>query len=117
MEKSDSRQQLVIGIERTGIHFLEVASGSANVYESGDKYTMRFTGESLPLQFGPSSKSNTDSSGSNNSTVNNDGTSQSTTASTQTDNKESTNLFGPGFTGGGAVVALFVTALFTLRRR
>lgn len=114
MEDQDGRQQLVIGIERTGIHFLEVASGSADVHESGDKYTVRFTGESLPLQFGPSSRSNTDSSGSNNSTTDSDDTSQST--GTQADD-ELTSLFGPGFTGAGAVVALFMTALFALRRR
>lgn len=46
-----------------------------------------------------------------------DGTGDGAGTDTQADKDESTSQFGPGFTGGGAVVALFVTALFVLRRQ
>ncbi len=36
---------------------------------------------------------------------------------TQADDTEQTSQSGPGFTGGGAVIGLLVTALFALRRR
>lgn len=104
VENEDTKRQTTVEIERTGIHYLEMASGSSEVYESGDEYTIHFTGQSLPSQPGPSSESINDSSQSTNDT--------------QADEKGGiTGLFGPGFTGGGAVVALFVTALFALRRR
>lgn len=130
IEKDDKRHQVVVPIERTGRHYIRLRSSSVGSIEPIE-YTIQLENH-LPQQSGASSGSGDDTSQSTESdTADSDDTSQSTNQNTQTESEDEqqessdtttdeesvTNLFGPGFTGGGAVVALFVTALFALRRQ
>lgn len=126
VEDEDTRHQVVIPIERSGTHYIKLRSaGFAS--KSGDNYSMRLSGQAPPLQGTPS----TDSTGSTTSTQTTDGSTadteadaspqaessanSSTTSSGTPVEEKSTNTFGPGFTGVGALLALFVTVLVAHR--
>lgn len=126
-ESGDTRHQVVIPTERTGTQYISVSSQDGGVSKSGDNYSMRLSGQAPPLQGTPS----TDSTGSTTSTQTTDGSTadteadaspqaessanSSTTSSGTPVEEKSTNTFGPGFTGVGALLALFVTVLVAHR--
>ncbi|UPM44362.1 hypothetical protein [Halocatena salina] len=127
-KREDTRHQVVIPIERTGTHYIKITSKVVGeVAESGDKYTIQFTGD-MPVQqseppatdgdVSPEATSSSESDGDTTTEAGTEtGANTDTTNNSDEDNEDLTSLFGPGFTGGGAVIALFVTAGFALRRQ
>lgn len=126
IEYSDTRTQVVMSAEQDGsINIKLVGSGGDYSLEYGIEITK--TQQSGPdagsenatannTHTPPSTSSNTPAEKSDNQT---ETQSQNTNANTEssTDDDDQTSLFGPGFTGPGALVALFVTALFAFRRQ
>lgn len=125
IKRDDTRTQVVITPEKNGS--LDIETKSA--FDKSGGYTIQIT----------KTQQSDSSSGSGDETADNTNTSQSsspttpteesdsqsktqhqnteTSTTTTTDDGDQTSLFGPGFTGPTALVALFVTALFALRRR
>lgn len=127
--RKDTRHQVVIPIERTGAHYIEVGSHMTRLPESGNEYSMHISGQAPPLQSTP--PDSTDTTTSSPQTIETSTAASGTEASPQTDSsansstsstgtpveEKSINTLGPGFTSVGALLALFVTVLVAHRRR
>jgi PGF-CTERM protein len=138
----DTRHLVVLPIKRTGTHHIKVvAQTSGQLSKSGDKYTIRLSGQAPSLQTSPSTTTPTATSiqpttqtttinvkhvTTTSPTATNTETSTQTETSTSTDTtttantpikEETTSMFGPGFTSIGAIVALLSAGLFAIRRR
>lgn len=141
LSEGDTREQIVIEIEPNGMYYLEIsgdtskytiqfpgedlpiqpggsANGGAGPAEPDESDTATDTLDSgEETDTSTSMNQNTQTENDDQQEATNTDTSTTKEETTTTDEESVTNLFGPGFTGGGAVVALFVTALFALRRR
>lgn len=128
IKDEDTRAQMVIPVEQNGSLNIHLESGLVGSIEPFG-YEIQITktqqsDSSSGSRDGTTDNTNTlQSSGPNTPTEESDSQSKTqrqnteTSTTTTTDEEESTSLFGPGFTGPAALVALFVTALFALRRR
>lgn len=120
MRGGDTRTQNVISVKENGTLNIKLRAGLVGSIESFE-YTIQIT-KTQQSDSSSDSEDTTATTESDDSETQTDDTATQTTDNEETDasnddDEESTSLFGPGFTGPATLIALFVTALFALRRR
>ncbi len=118
IDKRDTRSQAVITSEENG----SIDIGITELFGNSGEYEIQIakTQQSDSSSDSEDATATTESDSSEtqtDDTVTQSPDTDTTDASTDDDEDGSTSQFGPGFTGPAALVALFVTALFAVRRR
>lgn len=121
INKDDTRNQMVIPVEQNGSINIQLRTGFDTEIESFE-YTIQITKTQQSDSLSDSENATTTTESDDPETQTDDTVTQTpdtdtTDASTDGDEEGATSQFGPGFTGPAALVALFVTALFAVRRR